>query len=145
MVVLAREEFKEELQRLGVLCGYRISSDSFEIFYRELKDCSIGLIREAFDLLIEEPPLRLNLKTIKMGLAKAREKTGEIRKDWNGKECKYCDRGLLYTVKDGYSCVFRCHVCRSSLEDYIPFYSRAFQADGYRICENMCEIYKLRR
>ena len=129
--------FKEHFIKMVRLCGYTVHKDAIDVYFERLGYEEEEDLLEAFKLMVEDPPQKLNLKHIRSFLSIAKSKDG-VATDWSGKECSHCERGLIFTNHFGYSFVWRCRYCRSSnlkfqyhTEDNVYNLVEKMKEDGY--------------
>lgn len=130
MSQISQQTFEDQIRRLGLLVNIPLKREMVTEMYQELCYTPTHVFVKAIQDLINEPPQRFNLASLKRAIASASPVSGNSRNHWNGTECEVCDSiGLIHEYRvnadgsRGAPYCYRCPKCRSNTAGGIPFYS----------------------
>lgn len=113
--MISEKTFQEKFEQMARLCGFPLTKATYKPFYIKLQYQNEVNLFKAFELMAEDPPMKLNLKHIRSFISIANKESGEVAGKWNGKECTdpECDQGLIPININGNKTSMRCTKCKS--------------------------------
>ena len=113
--MIEQHTFDTKFIEMVRLCGFTFQAKGIQTYRNKLQYENQDTLFKAFDLMADDPPVKLNLKHIRSFIGIAKGTTGEATGKWNGAECTdpECDQGLIPININGNKTSMRCTRCNS--------------------------------